>query len=160
MLFRSAVTAIEVLRQPAGSVPGPACAWLPRAASVLERKEGQCGLVGNQFYTFGGYYRGLQATNLTQRYDLAANTWTTMAPMPLPTTHTAAAVAGTAVWIIGGFVGSYPGVVTDAVQVYDTRTDTWRLSPALPARRGAGAAALVGRELHIFGGVEPDIQNQ
>ncbi|MBF9141988.1 Kelch repeat-containing protein [Hymenobacter properus] len=158
MVDQPTVTAIEVLRQPAGSTPAPACAWTPRAASVLERKEGQCGLVGNQFYTFGGYYRGLLATNLTQRYDLAANTWATLTPMPLMATHTAAAVAGPTIWIMGGFVGNYPGVVTDAVQVYDTRTDTWRMGPPLPARRGAGAAALLGRQLHYFGGVEADIQ--
>ena len=152
-----AITAIEVLRLPAGSVP-TACARVPRAPVALKRKEGQCALVGTQIYTFGGYYTGLQATNLTQRYDLATDQWTTLAPMPLPATHTAAAVAGPAVWIVGGFVGNWPGVVTDAVQVYDTPTNTWRLGPPLPLRRGAGAAALVGRQLHYFGGVEPDIQ--
>lgn len=152
-----AVTAIEVLRLPAGSVPPP-CSWTQRAAVSLERKEGQCALVGPYLYTFGGYYTALQATNLTQRYDLATDQWATLAPMPLPATHTAEAVVGTTVWIIGGFVGNWPGVVTDAVQVYDTPTNSWRMAPPLPLRRGAGAAALVGRKLHFFGGLEPDIQ--
>ncbi|HEX8657887.1 MAG TPA: malectin domain-containing carbohydrate-binding protein, partial [Hymenobacter sp.] len=151
------VAAIEVLRLPTGSVPSP-CSWTPRAAVSLERKEGQCAVVNNQMYTFGGYYTGLQATNLTQKYDLAADQWTTLAPMPLRATHTAGAVVGSEVWVVGGFVGNYPGVVTNAVQVYDTQANTWRKGPPLPLPRGSGAAAVVGKQLHFFGGLEPNVQ--
>ncbi|WP_375438363.1 malectin domain-containing carbohydrate-binding protein [uncultured Hymenobacter sp.] len=156
------IAALEVLRLPTGSVPPPACTWTPRATINLGYKEGQCAVVGPYFYTFGGYSfdpsRGLEATNVSRRYDLATDQWTSLPPMPLPTTHTAAALVGPAVWIVGGYVGNWPGIVTDAVQIYDTQANTWRLGPPLPQRRGSGAAALVGRQLHFFGGVEPDIQ--
>ena len=152
-----AITAIEVLRQPTGSTP-TGCHWTPRAAVALERKEGQCAVAGGQLYTFGGYYSGLNATNLTQRYNLTTDQWTTLAPMPLALTHMAAVGADTTVWVVGGFIGNYPGVVTDAVLVYDTQANTWRAGPPLPQRRGAGAAVLLGRQLHYFGGLEPDIQ--
>ena len=151
------IAAIEVLQLPAGTVQ-PACSWLPKATVSIGYKEGQCAVVGPYFYTFGGYSLGLIAATTSRRYDLAANQWVTLAPMPLAATHTAAATAGTSVWIIGGFVGNWPGVVTNAVQVYDTQMDTWRLGPPLPQQRGSGAAALLGRQLHFFGGVEADVQ--
>ncbi|TGD76684.1 malectin domain-containing carbohydrate-binding protein [Hymenobacter wooponensis] len=148
------VAAIEVIRSTA--VPASSCRWQPVAAVDYERKEGQSALVDGLLYTFGGYYGNLIGTNLTQRYEVATNTWINLAPAPLAVTHMGVAVAGKKVWLIGGFVGNHPGPVTSAVQVYDTQTNSWSLGPPLPAPRGSGAAAVVGHHLHAFGGLLPD----
>ncbi|TGE03202.1 malectin domain-containing carbohydrate-binding protein [Hymenobacter fodinae] len=148
------IAAIEVVRTT--QVPTTSCNWQPAAAVDYERKEGQSALVDDYLYTFGGYYGNLIGTNLTQRYEVATNTWVNLAPAPLAVTHMGAAVVDKKVWLIGGFVGDHPGPVTAAVQIYDTQTNTWSMGPPLPAPRGSGAAAVVGHYLHAFGGLLPD----
>lgn len=152
------VSAIEVVPRDAGSDPPPSSArfaWQTRAPSPIARFEAGGAPVGGSLYVLGGYVNGqIQSTARSDAYDPAADRWRRLRDMPVELTHSPAVVAGTDIWLLGGFVGDHPGPSTADVWIYSTTADTWRRGPSLPLRRGAGAAAIVGRRIHFYGGVD------
>jgi N-acetylneuraminic acid mutarotase len=127
--------------------------WSSRSPAPLARMESQGAMVNGVLYVFGGFYNtALDTTNQTDAYDTATNRWSTVADMPEPLTHSAHAVDGTRIYLIGGYRGKNPGPAVNSVWIYDTISNNWSAGPVLPAPRGAGAAAIVGRELHFFSG--------
>jgi N-acetylneuraminic acid mutarotase len=132
-------------------------AWKAGAPSPIERAEAVGAAVGGKLYVMGGINaRGSNfsypITARCDAYDLATNTWTRLADMPEPFTHSVGTVDGTTIWFVGGFVGHTPGPGTEHVWKYDTLANTWSRGPDLPNARGGGASAIVGRTLHYFGG--------
>lgn len=138
-----------------GTALGSSFAWGAGAVSPIDHYEGSGAVVGSEVLVFGGYYDDLfRATATAHAYDLATNSWRSLADVPELITHAPAVVDGNSVWLLGGYVGDSPGGATASVWIYDVATDLWRPGPPLPERRGAGAAAVVGRELHYFGGTD------
>lgn len=128
-------------------------AWRLAAGAPLAVYEAQGAVVGGRIYVFGGFHDArTRATTRVQRYDPAADSWDTVAPMPEKITHAGHAADGDRVWLVGGFVGDHPGNSTAHAWVYDARADRWSALPDLPAPRGGGGAALVGSTLHFVGG--------
>jgi hypothetical protein len=87
----------------------------------------------------------------TELYDASANRFTSLAPMPFPVKHGAAAlVAGNKIFVAGGVSGAASAVA----QMYDTATNTWRvLSTTLSAPRYYHTAtALQDGRVLIVGG--------
>jgi hypothetical protein len=90
--------------------------------------------IGSKIYAFGGH--GTQAhanyTKSTYVFDLADNTWTQKADMPLLRGHGASAPSadGTKIFYFGG--DKTPQVMnndgTDTVQIYNVAADTWNIS--------------------------------
>lgn len=127
--------------------------WNTAAPSPIGRGEAQGVMVNGKLYVFGGFVnQSYQTTTRADVYDPAMNKWTRIANVPEPLTHSAVAVDGKTIYLIGGYVGKHPGPSTNHVWKYSIPTNTWSSAPSLPAVRGAGAAALLGRELHFFGG--------
>jgi hypothetical protein len=86
----------------------------------------------NNIYIFGGYTDTVSGMEISSvlRYSVSANTWTTMAPMPVATAGSAAALGVDGnIYIAGGLSG---GVPTDSVQVYNPAANSWTLSTPLP----------------------------
>jgi hypothetical protein len=90
--------------------------------------------IGSKIYAFGGHGSEAHAnyTKSTYVFDLADNTWTQLADMPLLRAFGAAAhnADGTKIYYFGG--EKTPQVMnndgTDTVQVYDVAEDTWTIS--------------------------------
>jgi len=109
----------------------------------------------NYIYVFGGLTdtaSGVE-TGAVLRYSISANTWTTMAPMPVAVAGSAAALGPDGkIYVVGGTSG---GVTTGMVQVYDPTANAWVISTPLP--EGLSAAAMgvdsVGR-LMVMGGMD------
>ncbi|MFZ0829395.1 MAG: kelch repeat-containing protein [Verrucomicrobiia bacterium] len=110
---------------------------------------------GNYIYTFGGLADptlGIETATVF-RYSISANTWTTMAPMPVAVAGSAAALgADGKIYVAGGTSG---GMTTSVVQVYDPTANAWIVSTPLP--EGLSAAAMgvdsLGR-LIVMGGMD------
>ncbi|WP_224484783.1 Kelch repeat-containing protein [Robertkochia aurantiaca] len=132
------------------------CEWREHSSSQMERLESQTALIGSRLYTFSGFTHDLKITAETEIYDIATDSWSLGAPMPLPVTHMGAAIAYGKVWIVGGFEGDHPGKATAMVQIYDPVTDSWEEGPPLPGARASGALVYNEGLLHYFGGLEPD----
>ena len=63
----------------------------------------------------------------------------------------AAAAAGDAIYLIGGF-GTTTNRPVTTVHRYDTGTKRWSEAAPLPAPRGGHAAAVLNGRIHVFGG--------
>ena len=109
----------------------------------------------NYIYTFGGFTDTTSgtATATVLRYSISANTWTAMAPMPVPVAGSAAALgADGKIYVVGGTSG---GVTISVVQVYDPAANSWVISTPLPEGLSASAMGVdsLGR-LIVMGGMD------
>jgi hypothetical protein len=76
--------------------------------------------------------------------------WRRLAASPTPRTEVAAAVAGTRVYVLGGYRADGGTVAT--VEVYDTATGRWDRGPDLPVAVNHAMAASAGGTVYVFGG--------
>jgi len=137
----------------------PAVTWASAAPSPIDRFESAGAVVGGKVYVFGGFINAqIQVTSRSDVYDPKHNTWTQIADMPEPLTHTGHLVIGRDIWFVGGFFSDAPS--TNHSWIYHTRTNTWTAGPSLPEARGAGTLAKVGAKLYFFGGLLTRAQDQ
>jgi hypothetical protein len=107
----------------------------------------------NYIYAFGGLTdpaTGVESATVL-RYSISGNTWSTLAPMPVPVAGSAAALAPDGrIYVAGGTSG---GVPTDTLQVYDPSANSWTLSTPLPEALTLAAISVdsLGRLL-VMGG--------
>jgi N-acetylneuraminic acid mutarotase len=106
--------------------------------------------IGNFLYAVGGADYGTKYNTL-ERYDIAADTWTTLSPMPTPREHLAVAVSGGKLHVLGGYRTDRFGSLTTH-EIYDPATDRWKKGAPLPLRLCGFAAATLGDEILTFGG--------
>ncbi|MCA9246979.1 MAG: tandem-95 repeat protein [Planctomycetales bacterium] len=87
------------------------------------------------------------------RYDVATDTWSTVAPMPIGTRDSAVAMDHDGlIYVIGGMTDSG---ATDAVQVYDPSTNSWSSETALPtASYSLSAVYGPGGKIVVAGGFD------
>jgi N-acetylneuraminic acid mutarotase len=99
-------------------------------------------------------------------YDVATNTWTSIAPMPVGRCYAACGTDGRKLYVFGGSTGAVvPGPDSNDVQIYDPLTDTWVWSGAanstlapLPRKRGGTGEAVYYRdEFYVIGGETTDM---
>jgi hypothetical protein len=79
--------------------------------------------------------------------------WHQLAPAPTARTEVAAALAGTRVYVLGGFRADGGTVAT--VEVFDTATGRWDHGPDLPVPVNHAMAAGVDGIVYLFGGYTP-----
>ena len=81
---------------------------------------------------------------------VAANSWTTNAPLPLPRGDLAAGVINGVLYAVGGGGGGIFG----NVDAYDPAANSWTAKAALPTPRALLAAGVVNGVLYALGGVD------
>ncbi len=140
----------------AASTSSAGISWQTAAPSPIPRFEAHSAAVNGKLYVFGGFFNtSIEATTRSDVYDVASNSWTRIADLPIPVTHSAVIVDGGTICLFGGFVGNDPGPSTTDVWKYSIGSNSWSRGPSLPEPRAAGAAGLLGREVHYFGGLGP-----
>ena len=114
------------------------------------RSEGAAASHGGFFYAVGGR----TALADLDRYDPATDMWTSLADMPTPRGGLGVAVAGNALYAIGGRTGGSPcaGGALATVERYDIATNTWSTVAPLPSARSDLAAVAHGGRIYVFGG--------
>lgn len=108
---------------------------------------------GGLFYTAGGRF-GVARRDLWS-YEPGTDSWMVLAPMNVGRTALALAVAGNAIYAIGGRAApggpcSGPGLAS--VERYDIDTNTWELVAPMPVALSDRAAVKVGGKIYVFGG--------
>ena len=125
--------------------------WRAAGTSEVARTEVAAARTGSAAFVVGGFAAPRGATTgITERYDLRRGTWRTVAPIPQPVNHAAAAAHRGSIYVIGGDTGSGP---TTAFWRYTPRTNRWTRMPAAPTARSALGAAVIGDRLYAIGGV-------
>lgn len=101
-------------------------------------------------YVIGGI-AGDTILSSVERYDPATNHWTSVAPLPEPLHHTAAAAIEDSIYVIGGY-RTLRFDPTTSVYRYDAALDRWTAVAPLPSARGAHAAASIDGTIYVAGG--------
>jgi N-acetylneuraminic acid mutarotase len=114
----------------------------PRADLTASVVNGKIFLIGGKTYSSDSPY--YNQTSINQVYDIATNTWSVNASMPIALQGYASTVVDNKIYFIGGARQSTTGIdsSTTAVQIYDTATDSWTTGKSLDTPSSYGAAVL------------------
>jgi N-acetylneuraminic acid mutarotase len=112
--------------------------WRARASMAVGRVGPGIAAVNGKIYVMGGSVGSSDATRQAvasvEEYDVATNTWTTKASMPIASVFPAALLASNGrIYVIGG-ANSATGVL-DTVQEYDPAMNTWTTRAPMPTGR-------------------------
>lgn len=140
---------------PASDVWNAGLAPLPTGRNALG-----AAVVGDAIYAVGGrtagggpcsgFGAGVLAT--VERYDIASDSWTTVASLPSPRQDLAAAAVGGKIYVFGGCDAS--GSIVGDVDVYNPTSDTWSTAPTdMPNPRASMyPVAMKGGTVYVIGG--------
>jgi len=82
-------------------------------------------------------------------FDPAADGWDMRARMPAPRGFAAAAAAGDAIYVVGGFDGQ---IESNVCERYRPRDDRWDTCPSMSVGRGGLSLPVVGANMYAIGG--------
>jgi N-acetylneuraminic acid mutarotase len=111
--------------------------------------------VGDAIYAIGGRTGTVPCSGgelaTVERYDIATQTWSTVASLPTARSDLAAITKGGKVYVFGGCAA---GAFLADVDVYDPETDTWSTAPTdLPTARAAMyQVGKKGGTIYVIGG--------
>ncbi|MGH2425127.1 MAG: Kelch repeat-containing protein, partial [bacterium] len=106
-------------------------------------------LVGTKIFVVGGIEPG-GVSAAVEEYDVSANTWRRVAPLPAALHHTTASSLGGKLYVVGGFTGGWEGV--NSVYEYDPAGNAWRTRASMPTARGALAVAVLDGKIYAIAG--------
>ena len=148
------------LSMPVGSpTPTPTCggpvAWQPGPDQTPARYAFQAALGSdNMLYVAGGQTADMVPILYDQvsRYDYTTNTWSNVAPLPVPLGQASIGAWNGKIYIAGGFIGG--SNVTNALRIYDIASNTWSSGANMPTSPGveAAAGAVVNGKFYVMGG--------
>ena len=146
------IVAVAALFGSRGSAPAAAEAepWTRGQSMSQRRSYIAAAELEGQIYAAGGMVgetgRRLQTF---QRYDPAADSWTTLRPLPEPIRAADGAALGGKVYVIGG--DDEDGNGTD-VYAYDSERDDWESRAPLPEPRFNHSAVALENRIYVLGG--------
>jgi len=139
--------------------------WVSKAPMPTARADLGVAVVNGDIYAVGGntingenlidqvYYQG-GVLNTVEKYDSAADNWTSKAPMPTPRDSFAIAVYQNKIYCIGGRT-SFPKyslqTFTSVNEVYDPATDTWHTRAPMPTLEWPLQASVVNGKIYVIG---------
>lgn len=126
--------------------------WRPLREANLDRTEVGAARIGRSIYVVGGFLPSSETTNAVERYEIRADRWTQVEPMPVAVNHPAVASYRGRLYVYGGYTDSNFAQVTSALQRYDPATGDWSLLPSSSTPRAAAALVAVGGRLCAVGG--------
>jgi hypothetical protein len=119
----------------------------PMPVPVVHYAHAQCE-GENVFYVISGVTTAGALTGATQRYDAATNTWTQLAPVPIPSEGPTGVCHAGRIYVAGG--GSQAG--SQNFLVYDIAANTWTPGPALPRVVTLGHMGAYAGRVYLAGG--------
>jgi N-acetylneuraminic acid mutarotase len=120
----------------------PSGTWTTLAPMTEPRQELAAAQLDGKIYAVGGLGgRG----NANEIYDIATNTWTLGADLPVTTDHAWAVAYGERVYVGGG--------TSNRVFAYEPAADTWtEISPSTFVHGGTPAAVVIDDRIYVAGG--------
>ena len=109
------------------------------------------GYWNGKIYVAGGF-NGTGATNAARAYDIASNTWTSIAPLPAALYLPGFGVINGKFYVASGNNGT---TEVNTLYIYDTATNTWTTGPVVPTPVTAPGSAVYQGKLYLFGGGAP-----
>jgi len=126
-------------------------AWSERVAMPAgsQRASACVAALDGKIYVFGG----ARATTVTDAsvYDVAADSWQGLPPLPEPREHCVAGAIGGSIYIASGRSGGITGFQPNSWQ-FDPTSGLYTPRAPIPTPRGGTAGAVLAGKLVIFGG--------
>ncbi|MFB3890137.1 MAG: Kelch repeat-containing protein [Candidatus Bathyarchaeia archaeon] len=127
--------------------------WTEKAPMSTPRHRAGVAVVNGIIYVMGGRRTQIDgnhyttvATNSTEAYDPATDTWTKKADMPTPMDGFGAAAFQGIIYAIGGSVN----------YAYDPSKNTWTTKTSMPTHRNNLQANVAGGRIYLIGGTTAD----
>jgi N-acetylneuraminic acid mutarotase len=132
--------------------------WTTLTPMTTARAAAAAAVQDDAIYVIGGRESGSGpcsggALDVVERYDIATDTWTTVAPLPSPRSDAAAVEHGGKIYVFGGC--SDAGFLNE-VLVYNPVTDTWSSLTPMPTARASLVANVIGDNVYAIGGFAGD----
>lgn len=136
--------------------------WTTMAPAPSKRTEVAAAVLNGKIYVVGGFNEPslsniakLAVSNAVEVYDPQSDAWTAAAPLPVRLHHTATAVIGDRLYVIGGFTTGFLSLwnPVNSAYRYDPAANTWEDLPPMPTVRGALGVATIGGKLYAVGGI-------
>jgi N-acetylneuraminic acid mutarotase len=110
--------------------------------------------VNNELYIIGGKtYDWNTIFDFNSKYSPVTNSWSAMAPMPLPRFSGAAVYYNGKIHFFGGTDGHWtPNYNTH--YIYDTLTNTWSIGLPMPKHLSGHSAVVANNKVYIIGGYD------
>jgi N-acetylneuraminic acid mutarotase len=133
--------------------------WTAKARMPTARFNLAAGAVNNSLgqpilYAIGGIgvtFPDPTALSTVEAFNLATNTWSTKAPLPIPMeSSNGVGVIGGKLYISGPAFGG--GNVAGHLYMYDPGTNTWTRKADLPRPAGAGMTGVIDGKLYVLAG--------
>ncbi len=152
----SASTVATLYRfDPAAAIP----AWTSENLAPMPTglNAGDAVFLKGKVYIPGGINSAVMLSPLHFAYEIASNTWTTVAEPPSAAyLYALAADSSRGVYYLtGGIATTTSTVGTTTVRSYDPSTNTWADLPPMSTARYGHEAALIEGKLYVVGGVGP-----
>src|SRR2546427_4745217 len=101
------------------------------------RQEVAAAALEGRIFVMGGFGATAEAVARVEVYDPVTDRWEVRMPLPAPTHHLAAAVAGGRLFVAGGDSGRVRWAPPPAGYEYDAARDSWAMRAPLTTPRGA-----------------------
>jgi aqualysin 1 len=127
--------------------------WTRVASLPAARQSGNgAALLGKLLYVPAGYDAAGKPTTTLYAYDPATNTWTTRAPMPIPSGCGASGVINGKLYVITGCRTTSTSL--GVFHVYDPALNKWTTLKYPPHEHGYPAAGVIDGKFYVVGGLD------
>lgn len=123
--------------------PMPTARYFPSAALTG-------GNQGNMIYVLGGINSSEEIIADNEAYNVSANSWKVLEPMPTHRMEFFTATVGKKIYAIGGF--NYESTALNVVEIYNPETNTWSEGTPMPTSRSQITGAVVDGKIYLTGG--------
>lgn len=133
--------------------------WMPPGTPMPAALGGMAaGLWNGIVYIAGGSPDiGVSVVDTLYAYDIAADTWTTLAPMPQGSLVAGFGAINGRFYVAGGSDGH---TQLNTLYIYDIASNTWTSGANMPMAAEAAGSAVLHNKLYLFGGASPFITTQ
>ncbi|HEX7004742.1 MAG TPA: kelch repeat-containing protein [Trueperaceae bacterium] len=129
--------------------------WIRLQAMPTPRSEMPAALLGDTIYVPGGLGASGRTLSTLEAYDVDADEWRVLEPLPLPLHHTAAVGVGGRVLVAGGYTDLEFRSDNSAAWAFDPTSGSWERIADMPAPRAAHALVEIAGLVYAVGGAGP-----
>lgn len=139
-------------------IPGK---WVELEPAPLSQIEMGSARIRDEIYAAGGLVPPGEATDQVARYDIDADTWELVAPMPVTVNHSGVAATGGMLYVHGGYTkGTEITSASDLLSVFDPGTGRWSELTPSPQEQAAHTLAAADGRLYAIGGIHDSAQRR
>jgi N-acetylneuraminic acid mutarotase len=116
---------------------------------------------GDTVYILCGFRQKVfeETTAAVEAYNTSTNTWTEVAPAPIPLHHANVAAADGKIYILGGMSGrGFGGGPIGRSFRYDIAADKWTEVTSMPYGLGSAAMGVHGKKIYLAGGIQAAVK--